>query len=160
MYAVRNLDISDTGCTIKTHLKCEKFWHTVSLHMQYFQLQTKNFNETRKRWLLILAGCKYICGPAKFHLQLCQTLAMFQPNLTPWPVLTRVKTSQRESVWAGEQNEFYDLMSLSYILLCNSLALSGIQSIFSMDAPWHNRHQQLPCCYGNLIAMATRVKPQ
>ena len=40
-----------------------------------------------------------------------------------------------------EQNEFYDLMSLSYILLCNSLALSGIQSVFGMDAPWHNRHQ-------------------
>ena len=41
--------------------------------MQDFQLQTKNFNKTPKCWLLILAGCKYICGPAKFHLQPCQT---------------------------------------------------------------------------------------
>ena len=41
--------------------------------MQYFQLQLKNFNKTPKCWLLILAGCKYICGPAKFHLQPCQT---------------------------------------------------------------------------------------
>ena len=40
-----------------------------------------------------------------------------------------------------EQNELYDWMSLSYILLCNSLAFGGIQSIFGMDAPWHNRHQ-------------------
>ena len=39
-----------------------------------------------------------------------------------------------------EQNEFNDSINLSYILLCNSLALSGIQSIFGMDAPWHNRH--------------------
>ena len=31
-------------------------------------------------------------------------------------------------------------MSLSYILLCNSLALSGIQSIFAMEALWDNRH--------------------
>ena len=40
-----------------------------------------------------------------------------------------------------EQNKFYDSVRLSYILLCNSLALSGIQSIFGMEAPWHNRHQ-------------------
>ena len=55
------------------HTWSENLWHTVSLHMQYFQLQTKNFNETPKYWLLILAGCKYISGPAKFHLQPCQT---------------------------------------------------------------------------------------
>ena len=42
---------------------------------------------------------------------------------------------------AIEQNEFYDLMSLSYILLCNSIALGGIQSIFGVEAPWHDRHQ-------------------
>ena len=71
MYAVRNMDISDTGCPIKTHLKWKILTH--SLHMQYFQLQTKNFNETPKCWLLILVGCKYICGLAKFHLQPCQT---------------------------------------------------------------------------------------
>ena len=41
--------------------------------MQYFQLQAKNFNETPKCWLLILAGCKYICSPAKLYLQPCQT---------------------------------------------------------------------------------------
>ena len=26
-------------------------------------------------------------------------------------------------------------------LLCNSLALSGIESIFRMDFPWDDRHQ-------------------
>ena len=41
--------------------------------MQDFQLQTKNSDETPECWLLILAGCKYICGPAKFQLQPCQT---------------------------------------------------------------------------------------
>ena len=41
--------------------------------MQDFQLQTKNFNKTPKCWLLISAGYKYICSPAKFHLQPCQT---------------------------------------------------------------------------------------
>ena len=48
MYAVKNLDISDTGCPIKTHLKWKIL--TLSLHMQYFQLhvQTKNFNEIPK----------------------------------------------------------------------------------------------------------------
>ena len=40
-----------------------------------------------------------------------------------------------------EQNKFYDSMSLSYILLCSSLALSGIQSIFGMKAPLQDRHQ-------------------
>ena len=51
------------------HTWNKKFWHTFSLHMQNFQFQTKNLNETPKCWLLILAGCKYICGP----LQPCQT---------------------------------------------------------------------------------------
>ena len=50
-----------------------KNFNTQSSYMQYFQLQTKNFNEPPKCWILILAGCKYICGPAKFHLQPCQT---------------------------------------------------------------------------------------
>ena len=34
-------------------------------------------------------------------------------------------------------------MSLSYILLCNSLALSGIESIFGMEVPWDDRHQPI-----------------
>ena len=55
------------------HTWNENFWHTFSLYTQYFQLQTKNFNETPECWILILAGCKYICGPAKLHLQPRQT---------------------------------------------------------------------------------------
>ena len=50
-----------------------KNWHTFTLYMQYFQLHSKNFNATQKCWLLILAGCRYICCPTKFHLQPCQT---------------------------------------------------------------------------------------
>ena len=32
-------------------------------------------------------------------------------------------------------------LSLSYILLCNSLALNGIKSIFGMEVPWDNTRQ-------------------
>ena len=72
MYAVKNLDISDTVCPIKTHLKwkililSQSSYAILSITNQKFQLNPKILT-------LILAGCKYICGPARFHLQPCQT---------------------------------------------------------------------------------------
>ena len=68
-----------------------------------------------------------------------------QPNWA-WPDLGGSKTGPKESQYrldhkTIEENEFYDWMSLSYILLCNSLGLSGIQSIFGMEGPWHDKHQ-------------------
>ena len=36
-------------------------------------------------------------------------------------------------------NRFYE--SMSYILLCNSFALSGTESIFGMEVNLYDRHQ-------------------
>ena len=49
-----------------------------------------------------------------------------------------------------ESNESLSL-SLSYILLCKSLALSSIESIFGMEVPW------TPVNY--LVAMVTQLTP-
>ena len=46
-----------------------------------------------------------------------------------------------------------------YISLCNTFALSHIKFAFPMNPHWDSRHQYLPHCYGNWVAMATRVKP-
>ena len=77
------------------------------------------------------------------------SLARFDPPQTGPGLIWRGSKRAKESQYGLdhktiEQNEFqYDSMSLSYILLCNSLALSGIQSIFGMDATWHKRHQPI-----------------
>ena len=44
-------------------------------------------------------------------------------------------------------NPFYASMSLSpsYILLCNSLALSGIEPLLGMEVSWDDRHQPNLC---------------
>ena len=47
-----------------------------------------------------------------------------------------------------------------YISLCNFFTLSCIKFTFAMDRPWDGGHSHLPHCYGNWVAMATRVKPQ
>ena len=45
-----------------------------------------------------------------------------------------------------------------YILLCNYFALSHIESIFAIEAPWYDRHQSHTSCYANSVAMTTRVR--
>ena len=45
-----------------------------------------------------------------------------------------------------------------YISLCNTFALSRIKFAFPMDPHWDGRHQHVPHCYDNWVAMATRVK--
>ena len=42
----------------------------------------------------------------------------------------------------------------------NSFVLSPIEFIFGMELLWDERHQHIPRCYGNIVAMSTRVKLQ
>ena len=74
------------------------------------------------------------------------SLARFDPRQIGPGLIWRGSKRANESQYGLDHktiqhNEFYDSMSLSYILLCNSLALSGIQATFGMEGPWHNRHQ-------------------
>ena len=54
--------------------------------------------------------------------------------------------------WFYESNESMSL-SLNYILLCNSFALSGIEPVLGMKGPWSGRHQ--PSSY--LVAIITQL---
>ena len=73
---------------------------------------------------------------------------------------------------ANRVNQFYEpsesmILSLTqiiniigkYILLCNCFALSHIEFAFAMGPPW-NGINHVPHCYGNWVAMETRLKPQ
>ena len=44
-----------------------------------------------------------------------------------------------------------------HLTLCNSFALSRIELIFGMEVLWDNRHQHIPRCFSNPVAMATKV---
>ena len=84
-----------------------------------------------------------------------------------WRGSNWAKESQYETIETIEQNELtgfmsHESMSLSpsYILLCNSLALSGIDPILGMEVPCDARHNHLTHCYINLVVMASKMKPK
>ena len=50
-------------------------------------------------------------------------------------------TTKQQNKTTNRFDDSKESMSLSYILLCNSLALRGIESIFGMAVLWDDRHQ-------------------
>ena len=90
MYAVRNSDISDTGCPMWTHLKWRILTHIYSSYA-ILLIAKQKFQWNPKMMTFDFSGLQNICGPAKFHLQPCQTYV--------WPSKWVIIIDKTTSLW-------------------------------------------------------------
>ena len=126
--------------------------------------------KTSKYWQLILAGCKYICGPAKFHLQLCQIYVW----LSKWVIISVnydfvIEICEFLSVYSKSLKESSDLM---YVFSAAMEESEMLMNIFQKPRwPWnkniHDTGQKhdtelgciiYPACLTSEDKMMTMVK--